>query len=242
MQKMYNIEVDTHVHSAICEHAYSTIGENLSYAGKIGLKGIAITDHGPKLSPFDNSLHFYNLDIIPRVVDGVRFIRGAEVNILNKEGHLDLSNGFLKRLEWVLAGFHGTFDVEVDEELVTSGYLNALKNPYVDCLSHIGQPKFKCDYELVVNGAKEHGKVIEINNNSFHIRPGSEENCLEVAKLCKEKGVYITVSSDAHFHTMIGDCTNAFGILKKVNFPKELILNRTLESFENYLLEKRSRL
>lgn len=239
---MYSIEVDTHVHSVICEHAYSTIGENINYAKKIGLKGVAITDHGPKHSPFDNSLHFYNLDVIPEMVDGVRFIRGAEVNILNGEGKLDLSNGFLKRLEWVLAGFHGTPDYEITEEIVNNGYLNALKNPYVDCLSHIGQPKFKCDYGLVVNAAKEHGKIIEINNNSFHIRPGSEKNCLEVASLCKEKGVYITVSSDAHFYTMIGNYENAFGILRKVNFPKELILNRTLESFENYLCKKRSML
>lgn len=239
---MYSIEVDTHVHSAICEHAYSTIGENLKRAKDIGLKGIAITDHGPLHSAFDTSLHFYNLDVIPEYVDEVRFIRGAEVNIINSEGKVDLSNGFLKRLEWVMAGFHGKIMENPTVREVTDGYINALNNPYIDCLAHIGQPKFKCDYELVIKEAKKLGKIIEINNNSFHIRPGSEENCLEVAKLCMENEVYITVSSDAHFHMMLGDYENAFSLIKKVNFPKELILNRTLDLFETYLAEKRRRL
>ena len=121
-------------------------------------------------------------------------------------------------------------------EFINNGYLNILENPYIDCLSHIGQPKFKCDYELIVKKAKEFGKVIEINNNSFHIRPGSEENCLEVAQLCKENEVYITVSSDAHIATMIGDYNKAFDLISKVNFPKELIINRSVETFDKYPL------
>ena len=238
---MYNIEVDPHVHSVICEHAYSTIEENMREAFKKGLKGVAVTDHGPKLSPFDNYLHFYNLDIIPEIFRNVRFYKGAEVNIIDDMGNVDLSDGYLKRLDWVLAGYHNLWKEPLSEKFVTNGYINALHNPYIDCLAHIGQPKFKCDYDLVISEAKRYNKVIEINNNSFHIRPGSEENCLEVARLCKEKEVYITVPSDAHICTMIGDYNKAFELLSKVNFPEELIINRTIESFQEYLSKRQIR-
>ena len=239
---MYSIEIDTHIHSVICEHAYSTIEENAKEANKKGMKGIAITDHGPALSPFDNHLHFYNLDIIPDIFHDVRIYKGAEVNILDDSGNVDLKQGYLKRLDWVMAGFHSLWDYELDEEFINNGYLNALKNPYIDCLAHIGQPKYKCNYELIVKEAKKQGKLIEINNNSFHIRPGSEENCLEVARLCKEMEVGICISSDAHICTMIGDYKKSFDLIKKVNFPKELIINRTIESFEDYLSLKKGRL
>ncbi len=239
---MYSIQVDTHIHSVICEHAYSTIEENAKEAERKGLKGIAITDHGPKLSPFNNLFHFYNLDIVPKVFHNVRIYKGAELNILDDEGSVDLNESYLKRLDWVMAGFHNLWDYKLSEEFINNGYVKVLENPYIDCLSHIGQPKYKCDYELIVKKAKEFNKVIEINNNSFHIRPGSEENCLEVARLCKEMGVFITVSSDAHIATMIGDYDKAFDLISKVNFPKELIINRSLESFENYLAMKKGRL
>ena len=238
---MYSIEVDPHVHSVICEHAYSTIEENMREAEKKGMKGVAITDHGPKLSPFDNHLHFFNLDIIPKIFHNVRFYKGAEVNILDDKGNVDLPKGYLKRLDWVLAGYHNLWNEPLSVDFVTNGYVEAIKNPYIDCLSHIGQPKYKCDYEKVVDEAKKYNKVIEINNNSFHIRPGSEENCIEVAALCKEKGVNIIVSSDAHICTMIGDYNKAFGILRKVNFPQELIINRTIESFEEYINKRELR-
>ena len=237
---MYSIEVDTHIHSAICEHAYSTIEENAKEAEKKGLKGIAITDHGPKLSPFDNHLHFYNLDIIPEIFHNVRIYKGAELNILDEEGSVDLKESYLKRLDWVMAGFHNLWDYKLSEDFINRAYIKVLENPYIDCISHIGQPKYKCDFELIVKKAKEFNKVIEINNNSFHIRPGSEENCLEVARLCKEMEVYITVSSDAHIATMIGDYNKAFDLISKVNFPKELIINRSIKVFDEYL-DKRAK-
>lgn len=236
---MYSIEVDTHVHSVICEHAYSTIEENARFAKEVGIRGIAITDHGPVVSPFDNKLHFYNLDIVPSIFHNVRIYKGAEVNILDKDGNVDLPERYLKKLDWIMAGFHNLWDEELSEDFVNSAYLNVLSNPFVDCLAHIGQPKFKCNYELIVNEAKNKGKIIEINNNSFHIRPGSEKNCLEVASLCKEKEVFITISSDAHICTMLGDYNKAFELIKKVNFPPELIVNRTMEIFENYLNGRR---
>lgn len=235
MQRMYSIKVDTHTHSVICEHAYSTIEENVRHARQKGLKGIVSTDHGPDISPFDNHLHFYNLDIIPTTFYGVRFFKGAEVNILDNTGRVDLKEDYLKRLDFTLAGYHRINKDLINEKYITEGYLKVLENPYIHCLAHIGQPAYKCDYSLVVKQAKKYNKVIEINNNSFHIRPGSEENCLEVAKLCKENGVYIAVSSDSHIATMIGDYTKAFELLKKADFPKELIVNRTLESFTSYL-------
>ena len=166
---MYSIEVDTHTHSVVAVHAYSTIEENVREAFQKGIRGIVSTDHGPALSPFDNTLHFYNLDLIPKVFRGVRFFKGAEVNILDKDGTVDLTSGYLKRLDFVLAGYHSTGG-EWNEQSVTEGYLNVLNNPYIHCLAHIGQPAYKCNYELVVKEAKKQGKVIEINNTPYSLQ------------------------------------------------------------------------
>ena len=49
----------------------------------------------------------------------------------------------------------------------TRGLIEVLKNPDVDCLGHIGNPVFQCDYEAVIKACAQEEKLIEINSNSF---------------------------------------------------------------------------
>lgn len=239
---MYSIEVDTHVHTITSVHAYSTIEENARFAKDTCLKGITITDHGPGISPYDNSLHFFNLKVLPDEMHKIRIFKGAETNIMKTDGELDLPQYILKKLDWVISSMHYPVLYGAGENEITKAYINAIKNPYVDCVGHMGQQYFMCDYEKVTDTVKKYDKIIEINNNSVNARKGSENNCTEIAALCKEKEIRISVSSDAHVSTMLGTYENSFKILKAVNFPKELIVNRTLDSFNNYLEERRARI
>ena len=239
---MHNIEVDTHVHTVASVHAYSTIEENARYAKDTFLKAIAITDHAPGILPYDNSLHFYNLTVLPETMHGIRIIRGAETNIMECNGTLDLPEYILKRLEWVIVSMHHPVLYGFSEDKITNAYINAVKNPYADCIGHMGQKRYMCNYEKIIDEIKKQNKIIEINNNSFNIRKGSEENCKEIAAICKEKEVRVSVSSDAHVAAMLGNYENSFKILKAVNFPRELIVNRNLESFNNYLCERKLRI
>lgn len=41
--------VETHYHTIASGHAYSTVLEGVMYAKKYGMKGLAVTDHGPAM-------------------------------------------------------------------------------------------------------------------------------------------------------------------------------------------------
>ena len=43
------IEIDTHTHTLVSGHAYNTLREMAHMAADKGLKGLAITEHAPKM-------------------------------------------------------------------------------------------------------------------------------------------------------------------------------------------------
>lgn len=231
---MYSV-IETHCHTIASGHAYSTALECITYAKRYGMKGVAFTDHGPSMPGAPHIWHFGNQSAIGEEVDGIRIYKGAEANIMNYDGELDITEEFLKKLDWVIASYHVPCCAPATVKEHTEGYLKALHNPYVDVLGHSGNDDYVYDYERVIAEAKKCGKVIEINAHSPIGRPGSKERCPVIAELCKKYGVNIVVSTDAHFAAKIGAVDLAWEMLEAIDFPKELILNMDLERFESYL-------
>lgn len=231
------IIADTHCHTISSGHAYSTLEEMVKAAKKQGLFAIAVTDHSLRMVGAPEEIYFENLRILPEYIDGIRVIRGIEANVCDYEGNLDTTKNILNSVEWVVASMHPqVLDVEKgSEEKCTNAWLNVAKNPRVNVIGHSGQEKFKFDYEKVIKEFKKNGKLVEINNSSFKVRPGSEENCKLIAKLCKENEVPIIVNSDAHFSSLVGKFDNALNMLKEIDFPEELIVNSSIERFKAYL-------
>jgi len=228
---MYSIVADTHTHSLACDHAFSTVAENAAAAAEKGLKAIAMTEHGPGLFGSPSFIHFRNLKILPRYLHGVMLIRGAEVNITDFDGSLDLEEGVLKLLEWVIASYHPPV---IDPGTVTehtNGWMQVANNPHVDVIGHCGSPRFAFEFKTVVKELARTGKIVEINANSVAERPGSDVNCRKIAALCAEYGVPVVVNSDAHYCGLIGCFDDALAILEDVSFPEELILNADYERF-----------
>lgn len=242
MNSDWKIEIDTHTHTIISGHAWSTLKENCEAAAYRGLKGICLTEHGPGI---DGSLPDFApsaMRLLPESDCGVRIIHGMELNILDTEGTLDVTkeNG-IKFVQFGIASMHN-LTIQTDTiERNTAAYVNALKNPYVDILGHPGQSYYTIVPEEIVLAAKKHDKMIEINNNSFLVRKGSKENCAIIAKLCMKHNVRVCVSSDAHYHTAVGCVDEAAKMLKEIDFPKELILNSDFENFMKYLKEREKR-
>lgn len=98
---------DLHCHTTASGHAYSTVTEIAAQAAALGLRAVAITDHGPALPGSADMRHFENLNLLPAHILGVRILRGVEANIINAEGGLDLPDSLLEKLDVVIAGFHG---------------------------------------------------------------------------------------------------------------------------------------
>lgn len=234
------IIADTHCHTIASTHAYSTLLENVEYANSIGLKFLAITDHGPQMPDAPHIWHFYNLKAFPNKIKDVYVLKGIEANILNINGEIDVDQELLEKLQWVIASIHEPVVNFKNESEVTQAYINLSKNPYVDVIGHCGNPNFKFDYDKTIKIFKEHEKIVEINQGSILSRIGSVENCKEIAKLCKKYEVKIVVNSDSHFAHTIGKFDDAISMLKDIDFPEKLILNADYNRFCEYLKVKKN--
>lgn len=183
------ILLDTHTHTLASTHAYSTVLEMAKYASEAGMEAIAITDHAPAIPDGAHPWHFQNLKAIPREIYGVKILYGAEVNILDLEGNIDLADEVLEKLDVVNASIHAPCYKDGDATDHTSAYLAIVNNPLVDVICHSGSPAFAYDYEKIIDLAKKNHKLIEINNHSFDVRKASIPNCRKIAEICKEKEV-----------------------------------------------------
>lgn len=231
------IAVDTHTHTNISHHAYSTLEENLDVAKRRGMEGIAVTNHAPLLGDGAHQWHFSSLKNFPPYVKGLRLIKGAEVDIMNPDGDIDIDAYSLAPLELVISSMHTPcFDPNLGSDAVTQGYINALsRHDKINIIGHMGDGRYKCDYRRVLEKVKETGRIVEINHHSFDVRKGSGENCREIALMCKEMKIPVVLSTDAHFSADVGEVENSWQMLKSISFPCELILNTSLKKLAEYL-------
>lgn len=214
-----------HTHTSVSVHAFSTLAENADAALGRRLYAIAKTDHGPAVGDAPNGWHFGNImSTVPMFMNGVRIYRGAELNIINYNGDVDLDENTIKHYEWTIASFH---DWNLGDNFAgcTEAWLNIAKNKYIDCIGHCGNGRYEFDYEKVIKAFAENEKVVEINNHSFYVRQGSDINCPKIASLCKKYGVRIVVTSDAHSAAQVGIFSRSIPLLEEIDFPNELILN-----------------
>ena len=92
-----------------------------------------------------------------------------------------------------------------------------------------------------VQGAKEHGKVLELNNHSLEpscFRQGAKENDTEMLKLCMKYQVPVVMSSDAHFDSAINEFESVRSLLEELDFPEELVLNRSADALKPFVNHK----
>lgn len=229
------ILVDTHCHTLACDHAFSTVGEIALDAKEKGMEMVAITDHAPAMSDSPHEWHFSCMKFLPRQYKEIYILRGAEANIIDYNGGLDLPQWILKDLDIIIASLHEPCMKPGTIEENTNAVLKCIENEYVTIVGHIGNPAFAVNYEEIVDAVLKHHKLIEINNHSFKMRKGSAGNCEKVARLCMERGASIVVSSDAHFAFMVGELDEAQAMLDGIGFPEELVQNTTAEKLLNFL-------
>jgi putative hydrolase len=234
------IEVDTHTHSIASLHAYSTISELAESAKKNNLRGFVLTEHGPALQGLPHPYYFSNLKVIPNNLNGVLFFCGVELNITDSSGGVDLTPKYLRSLDFVMAGFHDACFEPGTEENNTKALIAAIANPLVDGISHPGNGLFPVNYEEVVRAAVQYGKTLEINNSSFKVRKGSNENCRELARLCKNYGALVSCGSDAHYKDDVGNVTTALSVIEEAGIQPEKVINSSLERFLEFSAGRKS--
>jgi len=226
-----NITCDCHCHTVASGHAYSTVGEIAAEAGRKGLEVVAITDHGPQMPGGAHLWHFHNLRVLPRFWGSVEIWRGAEVNVVDLEGGLDLGTDDLAGLDLAVASFHTPFfPPRPDKQALTRAALRAMARPGVAILGHPDDDRLPLDHEELARAAADLGILLEVNNSSLlptSHRKGARESYERMLEACVRFGTRIVLDSDAHVHFDVGRCDASTALLARLGFPEELVANRS---------------
>ena len=226
--------LDIHCHSISSGHAYSTIEENARAASRKGLELLAITDHAPAMPGSAHIYYFHNLRILPAYMEGVRLLKGAELNILDYRGSVDLDQECLSSLDFAIASLHPPCIPFGSVRENTDAMIGAMENPYIHVIGHPGDSRYPFDIRDVVAASKETGTLLEINNSSLKptsFRPGGDEILRKMIYQCLKMDVPLIMGSDAHVSTDTGGFMEAERLLNECGFPEERILNKSVKKF-----------
>jgi putative hydrolase len=227
---------DLHSHTIASTHAFSTLNEMVSTAQSLGLKALAITDHGVAMPDAPHSWYFNTLRRLPSIVNnGFLLLKGVEANVMGPDGSVDMKEEVLKTLDWVIVSAHTNCVPQLSYEEATKMWLAVAQNPYVDMIGHCEEEKFRFNYDLVTREFAKQGKVVEINAASSTARPGNENNQREILECCKRNSVFVALTSDAHSQYMLGSAAEVLPLLEEVGFPEAFVVNSNVQRLSDIL-------
>lgn len=235
---------DYHTHT-VYSHGKGTVMENAMRAKEIGLKEIAITDHG-----FEQLAFGLRHERMPQLIKDCREARektglnvyvGIEANLCDENGRTDLREQDYKDFDVYLMGIHRfvkftsyhdfwyllvansfctTFNLQPSKSLIrynTNAYIRSIEKYPIDAITHMNYQSF-CDVVEVAKAARDYGTYIELNSKKVHL---TDE---ELAKV-RDTGVRFIIDSDAHSVDRIGDTKLVDELLSRVDVPRERIDN-----------------
>jgi DNA polymerase (family X) len=196
-----DIRGDLHCHTTWSD-GRASVEEMGRAARERGYDYLAICDHTPAvgavrgLTPDDVRRQAEEIAAANEALAPFRVLRGIECDIL-PDGRLDLPDDVLAELEWVQVSVHGGQRMPGPE--MTKRVEEALRNPYVRCLSHPKgryinrRPENALDLERVFEVALEEGVALEVNGlpDRLDLNGGHVRDALRA-------GVQIVCSTDAH--------------------------------------------
>jgi DNA polymerase (family 10) len=196
-----DIRGDLHVHSDWSDGTAS-ISDMAAAARDRGYAYIALTDHSQRVTVahgLDSARLSRQIDEIDKLnakLSGFTVLKGMEVDIL-ADGHLDMANDVLSRLDIVVAAVHSKFDLSRDKQ--TERVIRAMDNRHVSILGHptgrlIGErDPYDIDMERIIMAAHERGCHLELN-----AQPDRLDLTDVHAHAAKSMGVTLAISTDAH--------------------------------------------
>ena len=184
---------DLHTHTHWSADGKNTLEQMVASAVERGYDYYAITDHSHYLRDGRLAAQLTEIERMREQFPKLRLLAGVEANI-RTNGEVDVPEEELARLDWVVASVHNA-----PENRPTERVLEAMDNPYVDCIGHLTGRRIRTrgprdvNVERVVEKALEVGCFLEINGQPDRLDLRDVH-----ARAAKEAGLKLVVSSDAH--------------------------------------------
>ena len=190
-----------HCHSQWSDGA-ATLEEMAAAAQRAGYQYLGIADHSQSLTiangltPDRVRKQQAEIDKLNASFHGFRLFKGIECDIL-EDGTLDYDDKVLESFDYVVASVHSYFNQP--REVMTARIVKAISHPRVTMLGHatgrllLRRDGYKVDLEQVLQTARQHGTLVEINANPYRLDL-DWVHC----KRAKELGVQLVINPDAH--------------------------------------------
>jgi DNA polymerase (family X) len=219
---------DLQMHSTASD-GKNSIEEMAEAARNLGHQYIAITDHSKAVTVANGldekraAAHIKKIHGLSEKGLGIRVLAGAEVDIL-KDGELDYSDEILAQLDVVVCSVHSYFNL--DRVAMTERILAAIENPYTQIIAHptgrllLRRDPFDYDMEKVLDACAKHGVAMECN--SYPDRLDLKDVYL---RMCKERGVKVVISTDAHTTTNLSFIRYGVTMARRGWLEKKNVIN-----------------
>ncbi len=223
-----DIKGDLQMHSTASD-GKNSIEEMAEAARKLGHEYVAITDHSKAVTVANGldekraAAHTKKIRSLSEKELGIRVLAGAEVDIL-KDGELDYSDEILAQLDVVVCSVHSYMNL--DRAAMTDRLLAAIENPYTQIIAHptgrllLRRDAFDYDMEKVLDACAKHGVAMECN--SYPDRLDLKDVYL---RMCKERGVKVVISTDAHTTTNLAFIRYGVTMARRGWLEKKNVIN-----------------
>ena len=230
---------DYHTHTKYSDGRGSVL-ENALAAKSLGLREIAVTDHGFHLLRKGEKYRRLREECAEATArTGVKVIAGIEADIRSLDGDLDLAESEMEEYDYLIAGFHKfappkslsdfnrMYLVTYFNGLIptsekararnTEALVRAIERYPIRVLTHLGH-SLKADVGAVAVACAKKGVLVEIN--AKHLRDFKGQ-----WSALAESGARFVVNSDAHRPSEVGALQTAFDTAVREGITPNRIVN-----------------
>jgi DNA polymerase (family X) len=191
--ELADLRGDLHTHTHWSQDGKSTLEQMIVAALERGYEYYAVTDHSHYLREGRLAAQLEEIEQMRAKYPKLTILAGVEANI-RSNGEVDVPEEELAALDWVVASVHNA-----PHNRPTERVLEALDNPFVDCIGHLTGRRIgtrgprDVDVARVIEKALEVGCFLEINGQPDRLDLQDVH-----ARAAKEAGLKLVINSDAH--------------------------------------------
>ncbi|MCM1065648.1 MAG: PHP domain-containing protein [Eubacterium sp.] len=220
-------KTDLHTHTCASGHGTNDrITDLAKEAARRHMETLGISDHGPATMGSAGLSYFRSLFLCERKRFGIKLLYGAEANILDKDGNLDIPDDILRGLDYCIISAHRPIYASGSAAENTRAYIRAMRHPGVRIIGHCDDSRFPVDYRELIQAARAMGVMPELNNVSLlpdSYRRDCRVNAAAMLRACEALSCPVILSSDSHGREHVGDVAEAEKLLREADFPKQLV-------------------